>query len=201
MAGKSKVAGGSLQLVIMGIVLLVASIPLAMLSVASGLERVLPVALLAVVAGLCYYSVKKYRMAKMMLDTKAIDKMSKGKFKQYMKYMYRKLGYKAKVVNVDGYRADVIADKGDERLIIHTATHGGKVEQQAVQEVAKAKETFNGTRAVIITSNGLSAEARLKARDLNVSVIERKQLDKMLLRVRKIDENSSDVGDSVKKLS
>jgi restriction system protein len=82
--------------------------------------------------------------------------------------------------------ADVIASDGSTRVVIQCKHHRWSIGNKAVQEVAAAREFFDGDLAVVVASSGLfTASARQLARKLKVVLTSHLELNSAVLRPRR----------------
>ena len=73
--------------------------------------------------------------------------------------------------------ADVIAEKGDARLIVQCKLYSQPVGNKAVQEAYSARHLFHGTHACVVAPNGFTAQAERAAHGLSVRLIHHSQLE------------------------
>ncbi|WP_269517428.1 restriction endonuclease [Alteromonas sp. BMJM2] len=88
-----------------------------------------------------------------------------------------KLGAEARVTQGSGDQgADVIADYAGENYIIQCKLYSRPVGNKAVQEVAAAKQFYEGDYAIVITNNSFTKSARMLAEKLGVVLLHHSQI-------------------------
>lgn len=73
--------------------------------------------------------------------------------------------------------ADVVAEKGDVRLVIQCKLYSQPVGNKAVQEAYSACRLYDGTHACVVASNGYTAQAERAAHGLSVRLLHHSQLE------------------------
>lgn len=73
--------------------------------------------------------------------------------------------------------ADVIAEKGDARLIVQCKLYSQPVGNKAVQEAYSACGLYNGTHACVVAPHGFTAQAERAAHGLGIRLLHHAQLE------------------------
>ncbi len=133
-----------------------------------------------VLAGIWYYRHNKKKSLR-VAGIHQIDRMEGGEFEDRIKLLFEDMGYSVKKTPVTGdFGADLIANKANERIIIQCKRYSSKVGLQAVQEAATAVTHYGAHRAMVITNNTFTSQARLLAKSNGVELVDRAKLIKAL---------------------
>ena len=102
---------------------------------------------------------------------------SSATFEQYCAERLESCGWNARRVGGSGDQgADVIADKGEYRLVVQCKYYTGAVNNKAVQEVIAAKAWTNATHAAVVAPNGFTPGAFAIARKAGVVLLHQSQI-------------------------
>ncbi len=124
-----------------------------------------------------------YRLAKSGIAE--IDTMTGKEFEDYLKILFERLGYTAKVTPYCGdYGADLVIEKAGVRTAVQAKRYRWPVRIDAVQQVVAAKARYRCSRAMIVTNSYLTSPAWHLARDNQVAVWSRKRLIEKILQVQ-----------------
>lgn len=118
---------------------------------------------------------------------KEIDMMSGYEFEEYLKALFKRLGYKAVVTKKSGdYGADLVL-KGRKRIVVQAKRYRKKnnVGINAVREVYGAKAYYEADEAWVVTNSYYTRQANELARKCNVKLLNRDELQKFIVQVKK----------------
>jgi restriction system protein len=131
------------------------------------------------------YIYKSQRLAKSGIAD--IDKLSGKDFEQYLEIFFRKLGYQVKRTPYHGdYGADLVLRKGDEKTVVQVKRYNRSVGVKAVQEAVTSKEYYHGDKAMVVTNNYFSRQARTLAKANQVVLWDRDDLVSRLLSSKEV---------------
>lgn len=77
--------------------------------------------------------------------------------------------------------ADLIANKGNERIVVQAKRYQASVSNSAIQEAVAAQKMYDCNKATVITTSEFTAGARTLAKANGVELIEKKRLQQLLL--------------------
>jgi len=81
-------------------------------------------------------------------------------FEDYLKRMFELLGYTAIQTSLSGDQgADLILSKEDEKIVVQAKKYEGKVSNNAVQEIAAAKNHYDADKAMVVTNSSFTKSA------------------------------------------
>ena len=121
----------------------------------------------------------RYFKRKAYLNSTAakVDKMDGKKFEEYLKAIYERNGYIVKLTPDTGdYGADLVMDNGKGKTVVQAKRYKGTVGVHAVQEVLAAKEYYQAKKAIVVTNNYFTANAKQLANKAGVTLIDRSGL-------------------------
>ncbi len=107
--------------------------------------------------------------------------MNGHQFEHFIGELYHILGYKTTVTrgsNDDG--GDIIIRNEKESICLQAKRYNSKVTKKAVQEAYAAKTIYHTTRAAVITNNYFTKPTIEFAHKLNVELIDRDKLSKLI---------------------
>ena len=111
----------------------------------------------------------------------AIDTLTGLEFEEYFANVLVKLGYNAQVTKATGDDGgDIIATKDNIKYVFQCKNYSDVVGNKAVQEVYTAKDIYKCNKAIVITNNYFSKQAKKEAEILNVTLWDRDILLKLL---------------------
>ena len=123
----------------------------------------------------------------------AIDTLTGLEFEEYFANVLVKLGYNAQVTKATGDDGgDIIATKDNIKYVFQCKNYSDVVGNKAVQEVYTAKDIYKCNKAIVITNNYFSKQAKKEAEILNVTLWDRDILLKLLCETFKFDINNID---------
>ncbi len=110
-----------------------------------------------------------------------VDAMDPFLFQDLIGMIFETRGYLVRPVRKrQDQGADVIVERGQERLVIQTKLYSGNVGNEAVQEVVGARGHYTCTRASVITNQFFTPFAEELAGTTGVELVDRKKLEIML---------------------
>lgn len=111
-----------------------------------------------------------------------IDTMPGGKFAELVAMLYETEGYRCQVTARGAAGADVLLERGDERLVVSVRQHPGadEIGDKAVQEAVAAKALHKVHRAISLTNATFAWSAFELASTAGVELIDREKLAPML---------------------
>lgn len=121
-----------------------------------------------------------------------IDKMDPYKFEEYIRDLYKNMGYYAMCTPKSGdYGADVLIQDGNYKVAIQVKRYGKKNSTgiEAVQQVIGAREYYKVDDGIVITTSYFTQAARDLAESAGVELIDRDDLKGMLYQNRKLVTN------------
>ena len=110
-----------------------------------------------------------------------VGEMDGFKFESYVTDLYKKMGYIAYTTKASGdFGADVIAQKGKERLCIQCKRYKGPVGIEAVQQAVASLGYYKGTRAVVVTNSTFTEAAKILAKKDKAILIDGQALNRLI---------------------
>src|SRR5699024_8040832 len=128
---------------------------------------------------------KKHQQLMKKSGIKDIDRMSGYEFEEYLKVLFKALGYRPMVTKKSGdYGADVIL-KGANKIVIQAKRYGYKnnVSMDAVREVFAAKSYYQADEAWVITNSYFTKQAKELAIACDIKILNRYKLEKFIVRI------------------
>ena len=114
-------------------------------------------------------------------ELKYIDTLSGLEFENYCCDLLRKNGYVATVTKpTQDSGGDIIASQGTSSYIIQCKNYSDAVGNKAIQEVYAAKGIYKCDKAIVITNNFFTAQARKEAQMLGIELWDRNYLELLL---------------------
>ena len=106
-----------------------------------------------------------------------LDTMSGKDFEKYLKILFTDLGYNTKQTKLSGdFGADLILEKEYCKILVQAKRYSHKVPLSAIQEIHTAKEYYNISSAIVVTTNYFTKSAIELAKKSNVKLINRDDL-------------------------
>jgi len=107
-----------------------------------------------------------------------IAQLSPQEFEQHCASILFRCGWTVHPTPVTGdHGADLVAEKGDQRLIVQCKLYAQPVGNKAVQEAYAARPLYNGTHACVVASSGFTPQARRAAHALSVRLLHHSDLE------------------------
>lgn len=120
-----------------------------------------------------------------------IDKMDGIVFEHLLAKVLKYKGYQASVTQASGdYGADLILQKGREKIVVQAKRYRNSVGIKAVQEIYSAKSFYEADSAWVITNSYFSDSAKDLALKTNVRLIDRMELINWLVDYNRTHEKS-----------
>lgn len=120
-------------------------------------------------------------VAGMRETPRPLASLSGSDFERLLARLYEKMGYTVQLNGRTGDQgADLIATRGNERLIIQAKRHTGSVGNTAVQEVVAAKNHYDGNVAIVISTSKFTREAVELAKTNSVQLVGLSDLQRAL---------------------
>ncbi|WP_200411863.1 restriction endonuclease [Virgibacillus salexigens] len=116
---------------------------------------------------------------------KDIDRMQGYQFKEYLKVLFKELGYRPIVTQKSGdYGADVVL-KGRNKIVIQAKRYGYKhnVSMDAVREVLAAMFFYKADEAWVITNSFFTKQAKTLAKACGVKLLNRYELERFIVTI------------------
>ena len=162
----------------------------------------LPIFALCIILAILYFSFKVWRKQKRLLKSGIleIDKMPGEKFEEYILACFKSLGYDGYVTRgSQDYGADIVIEKNRCKTVIQSKRWSQKVSVDAVQQIAAAVRHYKAHKAIVITNNYFTANAKKLALSNNVELWDRNSLIKVLSEKKKHSELNTYINNEIKK--
>lgn len=115
------------------------------------------------------------------IGLKDIDNLTGFEFEEYLKLLFKKMGYKAKNTSLSHDQgADLIIERFGETIVVQAKRYTDKVGNKAVQEVVASIAHYQAQRGIVVTNNEFTDSAIKLAETNNVRLIDRYQLDNLI---------------------
>jgi len=145
---------------------------------------------LILIGRLVFYLLEQQKLAKSGIAD--IDKMDGKTFEKYLKVFFEKLGYKVERTKYIGdYGADLVATNNGIKTVIQAKRYKSKVGIKAVQEAVASKGYYNCDKAMVVTNNYFTNQARTLASRNKVELWDKKVLVRNLLRIKEDEGNKA----------
>lgn len=128
---------------------------------------------------------RKYHYLMKQSGIRDIDRMEGYQFEEYLKVLFKSLGYRPMVTKKSGdYGADVIL-KGKSKIVIQAKRYGYKhnVSLDAVREVFASKYYYKADEAWVITNSFFTKQAKELAKSCDVKLLNRYELEKFIFKI------------------
>lgn len=103
-----------------------------------------------------------------------IDKLSGREFEHFLASVFKKQGYQVTVTRTSGdYGADLILQKGNQRIAIQAKHSINKIGVSAVQEIKTAMAHYNVHEGWVVTNNYFTQPAKNLAAENNIKLVDR----------------------------
>ncbi|WP_088053478.1 restriction endonuclease [Virgibacillus dakarensis] len=125
-----------------------------------------------------------------------IDRLQGYQFEEYLKVLFKKLGYRPVVTKKSGdYGADVVL-KGRNKIVIQAKRYGYKhnVSMDAVREVLAAMFFYKADEAWVITNSFFTKQAKTLAKSCGVKLLNRYELEKFIVKINPKQQPKQFVG-------
>lgn len=129
-----------------------------------------------------------------------IDKFQGEEFEKLLFYYYKELGYKVKLTPItNDFGADLILKKKGEVTVVQAKRYKSSVGIKAVQEIIGAKAYYKADKCVVVTNSYFTKSAIDLAEANCVTLINRKDLFKIMREVKEKNNINNYENVSVKK--
>jgi restriction system protein len=116
------------------------------------------------------------------INLNEIDDMDGFEFEHFLKPLFERQGYLAKVTQGSGdYGADLILRKGRKKYVVQAKRYSSNIGVSAVQQVVAAVNYYDAHGAIVVTNQYFTHAALELAKVNGVRLIDRDSLAKMLL--------------------
>jgi len=141
----------------------------------------LSVILVGLIFIVAYRIFKKIKLRHYLASLNEVDAMSGVEFEQYIAKLLRRNGF-SNVSLTEKYDmgVDVVAEKNGERWGIQTKRYNDLVKASAVRQVIAGLNSYNCTRAMVMTNSSFSNYAIKLARSNHCILIDRMELAKLI---------------------
>lgn len=117
------------------------------------------------------------------LDWEELETMDGLEFESYIADLFEAKDYSAKVTKGAGDQgADIVAEKGLEKVVIQAKRYSGKVSNSAVQEVVASKDHYSADRGIVITNSKFTSSAKELANSNEIELWEGDKLKRQIKR-------------------
>ena len=117
------------------------------------------------------------------IASKLFSKLSGKEFEDLLYRLFIADGYSVQRTGKSGDQgADLVANKGNERIIVQAKRYTYPVSNSAVQEAVAAQKMYDCNKASVITTSEFTAGAKTLASKNGVELIEKKRLQELLLK-------------------
>lgn len=116
-----------------------------------------------------------------------VNKMNPIEFEYFVRELFARQGYKSwttKKTNDDG--ADVVAEKNNERIAIQVKHSTKTINGYGVYQAERGKHNYKADRAILITNNEFTNQAKLDAIRLDVKLMDQHDISLFLRKISKI---------------
>ncbi len=114
-----------------------------------------------------------------------IDRMSGTEFEQFLRVFFKSKGYRADLTRTFDKGADLILTRAGERTAVQAKRWSGPVHVDAVRAVVASKDSYDCTKAMVVTNSVFTRPAVEQARDSRVELWDRQRLTRELLAQRR----------------
>ncbi|ANU15296.1 hypothetical protein B481_0653 [Planococcus halocryophilus Or1] len=111
-----------------------------------------------------------------------VDAMSGAEFEEFLRLRYQSEGYAVRKTPYAGdYGADLILEKGPQKIAVQAKRYKSNVGIKAVQEISAAKLHYGANEAWVVTNSFFTKAASELATSNQVKLVNRDQLMEILL--------------------
>lgn len=122
-----------------------------------------------------------FNLASSIRNIEYVDKLSGFEFEDFLKDLFTSFGYKSEELPyTNDYGADLIINKGFNKIVIQAKNYAGSVGNKAVQEAVAAKAHYKCDTAMVISNAYFTQNAVVTAESSDVLLIDRDKLSKIL---------------------
>lgn len=135
------------------------------------------------------FSREKKRKLMIRSGIRDIDRMTGFEFEEYLKVLFKKLGYKSALTRKTGdFGADLVLI-GRNKIVVQAKRYGfkNKVGVDAVREVYASKAYYKADEAWVVTNSFFTEQAKELADACGVKLLNRNELQKFIVEVQPKD--------------
>lgn len=116
-----------------------------------------------------------------------IDTLSGHEFEDYLRNIFRKLGYTAVKTKATGDQgADLILSDSNEKIVVQAKRYRGVVSNKAVQEVVASIKHYRADRGIVVTTGSFTKSAIELALSNKVDLWDGKKIRRVIKNLNKI---------------
>jgi restriction system protein len=128
---------------------------------------------------LVYLEIRRILRRKALLESgiEEIDRMSGEAFEEVLLVHFQHLGYRGTLTPESGdYGADLVLEKGMERIVVQAKRYKNVVGIEAVQQVIGALKYYQANKGMVVTNSVYTPNAIALAHANGIDLIDREQL-------------------------
>lgn len=126
---------------------------------------------------------KLYAESVKIYDISQINSLSGTDFENYLKLLFEKAGFNVRLTKKSkDFGVDLILERVGERTIVQAKRYSHKVGISAIQEIISARKHYNIDSALVVTNNEFSNEAKILAKENDVMLADKIELQEMVER-------------------
>ncbi|MDF2519927.1 MAG: restriction endonuclease [Clostridia bacterium] len=142
--------------------------------------------------GLLYLGISKYKQWKRRKLLKSgidiVDSMTGAVFEEYILEHFKHIGYTGRLIaNTDDSGADMLLQKGNEKVAVQVKRWKNNVGVDAVQQVIGAVEHYAADKGIVVTNSSFTESAHELAASGNVELWDRKKLIELIDSVNNVE--------------
>jgi len=112
--------------------------------------------------------------------------LSGYKFEEYLKNLFKQLGYRVLKTNLSGDQgADLIIADDGEKVVVQTKKYEGNVSNKAIQEIVASKNYYRADRCMVVTNSSFTKSAIDLALSNKVELWDGKKLKRIIKEANK----------------
>lgn len=159
----------------------------------SGLQNfaygMLALVFLIFVLGVAFQMLQRHKRENKLAKSgiKDIDKMDGFQFEEYLKVLFKKLGYKSTVTKKSGdFGVDLLLRSEDRTIAVQAKRYGygNKVSLKAVQEIYAGGTYYLADERWVVTNAFFTKSALELAKACNVRLVNRHELQELILKLK-----------------
>lgn len=132
---------------------------------------------------LAFWRLARLRQQLSKADLDSIDRMSGEQFESFLEVLFERLGYRAETTERYDKGADLILVKNGVKTAVQAKRWQEPVGVEAVRAVVASMRPYRCTRGMVVTNSTFTRNAKLAARDNDISLWDRTDLANVLLTV------------------
>lgn len=121
-----------------------------------------------------------------VFDISAVDQMTGRQFEKYLKKLFTDLGYIVDLTGTTYYQhrgdfgGDLVIQKDGIKTTIQAKCSNDFIGINAIREVIGARDHYECQKAVVVTNNYFTKDAKIQAKDSDVVLIDRDNLIELI---------------------